>query len=497
MSGLGPFVVCILSGALLSLAFPEPSIAPLAWVTIAPLLVLARGRPRRGFGYGFAFGIGFFGTLLVWISLVGWMAWFLLVVMEALFLGAFGAGWTICSRLGRPWWVFAAPALWVAVEAAREYVPVVGFPWGQLAQGQVAVPWLLEAAQLGGGKTVSFVVVAVNVLLALSWLGRGWLQRALFVGAAALVLAAVPFLIVFVDSFNSMMMDGHGLKIAIVQGNARSGVEVEDQRARVVRHARLTEALAGEDVDLVVWPESAVGIDPFRDPEVADLIEGAARAVNAPMIVGANLDVDADRYQVVALLVSAEGEIVDRYQKTHLVPFGEYVPARRVIGGLSMLQQVPRDAVPGDEPRSFRVQRTDVGVAISFEGDFGPLVRDRIAQGARLLVVATNTSTWGRSWASAQHVAMSQVRAAENQVPVVHAALSGISAFISPLGLQPHLQTELYEEDAIVAFTRAGTQPSLYARTGEWFMWSCLLGSALALAAGIRRREAGVATVPG
>ncbi|HWC14029.1 MAG TPA: apolipoprotein N-acyltransferase [Actinomycetota bacterium] len=488
---------CVVSGVALSFAFPEPSLAPIAWVAVAPLLVLGRRGARHGSFLGFAFGVGFFGALLIWISLVGWIAWFLLVVMEALFLALFGATWAIASRLDRRWWLVAAPALWVSVEALREQVPVVGFPWGQLAQGQVAVPWLLQSAQLGGGKTVSFIVVAVNVLVALAWLERGLVRRAAMIGGAAAVLAAVPFLTVFVDSFRSLHMDGYVLRFAIVQGNARPGVHVEDQRARVMRHARLTEDLAGEDLDLVVWPESSVGIDPFRDQEIAEMIAGAARAVDAPMIVGANLDVDPATYQVVALLVSADGEIVDLYQKTHLVPFGEYVPVRGILGGLPMLQQIPRDAVAGDSPKNFLIGRTEVAVAISFEGDFGPLVRDRIADGGRALVVATNTSTWGYSWASAQHVAMSQVRAAENQVPVIHAALSGISAFVSPFGLEAHYETDLYEEEVVVASTRAATQVSLYARTGEWLPWSCVIGGAITLLVAVRRGRRDTVTVPG
>src|SRR5665809_35121 len=98
------------------------------------------------------------------------------------------------------------------------------------------------------------------------------------------------------------------------------------------------------------------------------------------------------------------------------------------------LEQVPRDAVAADEPVVFDIAGGKVVPVISFEGDFGSLVRKPIAEGGRLLVVATNTSTWGYSWASAQHVAFSQVRAVENGVWVAHAALSGISAFVSPNG---------------------------------------------------------------
>src|SRR5918999_3515427 len=135
-----------------------------------------------------------------------------------------------------------------------------------------------------------------------------------------------------------------------------------------------------------------------------------------------------------AFQVGPDGRVVDRYQKTHLVPFGEYIPARDLFDWLPMLDQVPRDAIPAAEPVVFDVAGGPIAPVISFEGDFGSLVRQRIHEGGRMLVVATNTSTWGDSWASAQHVAFSRLRAVENGVWVLHAAISGISAVIAPDG---------------------------------------------------------------
>jgi apolipoprotein N-acyltransferase len=166
------------------------------------------------------------------------------------------------------------------------------------------------------------------------------------------------------------------------------------------------------------------------------------------------------------LEVSPEGDIVDQYQKTHLVPFGEYVPARDLLGWFPLLDQVPRDAIAGDEPKVFDVGGGSVATVLSFEGDFGSLVRDRIARGGRLLVVATNTSTWGRSWASAQHLAFSQVRAAENGVWVIHAAISGISAFVEPDGTVVE-RTGLYEMDSITQQVAFADVITPYARVGD------------------------------
>jgi len=206
------------------------------------------------------------------------------------------------------------------------------------------------------------------------------------------------------------------------------------------------------------------------------------------MIVGGNLDVDADRYKVVAFHISPEGRIVDTYQKTHLVPFGEYVPGRDLLGWVPMLDQVPRDAVAGAEHEVFELPRASVAPVISFEGDFGSLVRKPLDAGGDLLVVATNTSTWERSWASAQHVAFSQVRAAENNVYVVHAALSGISAFIDPHG-QSLERSGLYQATTLVHDVGFGGGNSFYTRTGDWVAYLSVVAVVIGLLGLLRGRR--------
>ncbi|HEV3473367.1 MAG TPA: hypothetical protein VG408_09250, partial [Actinomycetota bacterium] len=166
-----------------------------------------------------------------------------------------------------------------------------------------------------------------------------------------------------------------------------------------------------------------------------------------------------------------------------------------LLGWIPMLDQVPKDAIPGEIPVNFLIPgrgedpyEHEVATVISFEGDFGHLVRDRVDMGARLITVATNTSTWKHTWASAQHLAMSQVRAAETRVPVVHAALSGISGYVSHDGVA-HGTTELYEEATVVFDIATATDISIYARTGEWLPLACSAVSLIALAIMWRRRS--------
>ena len=486
------YPIALLSGAALSLAFPRPSLSFIAWVALAPALALTSGGgAKRGALVWALFGFGFFATLLSWISIAGWAAWGGALVIEVPFIAAFGAVWGALSgrtsALGR---IATAAGSWAAIEFVRSIWPMGGFTWGQLAQSQHDVFWMLEWAALGGGVVLAGVLAGVNASVAELVRARRAGARALAVPGAWIVAA---FAIPIVMSFFHVASDAAPLRVGLVQGNADPDIPAGfDKDVQILEsHVQLTEELR-DPVDVVVWPESAVALDPDY-PGVDESLEKAAVAADAPMIAGGNEDVDEDTYRVSAFFVDRSGAIVDRYRKTHLVPFGEYVPLRSLLGRLPILDQVPRDAIAGDEGKLFRVKDIDVAPVISFEGDFGSLVRGRIASGGDILVVATNTSTWLNSWASEQHVAFSQVRAAENATPVVHAAISGISAFISDRG-EVLESLPLYRPGSLVRSVapRATTTP--YTRFGDWILAVGILICAGLWGLGHRRQKVGVAS---
>jgi apolipoprotein N-acyltransferase len=482
--------VSSLSGAALAFAFPEPDLAPLAWIAIAPFLFVARGTgAKRGAALGAAFGLGFFGVLLIWIKYVGWIAWVLLVILQTVFAAVFGATWGATTRRWTGLWTaLLAAAFWVALEFLRSALPVLGFPWGQLAQSQHNVGWILRPAAIGGAWLVSFIVVIVNALLADAYLRlRAGRRRevAVIVLAAAVILGSSAM----VPARSAL---GPSLRVAIIQGNVprtffatffEKNVEILNS------HLEETRSLAGADVDLVVWPESSVAIDLRPGNDVAEAVGNAARTANAPIIAGGNLEEGSELYKVVTFHIDENGELVDTYQKTHLVPFGEYVPWPSLRRFVPMLAQIPRDAIAGPEGKTFALDQGRVAPVISFEGDFGSLVRERVGPlGGRLLVVATNTSTWATSWASAQHVAFSQVRAVENGVWVVHAALSGISAFVAPDGSVTE-RSGLWTRDTLIQTVRMAQAASFYARTGDWLPWACVVVLFVGPAMAARRRS--------
>jgi apolipoprotein N-acyltransferase len=247
----------------------------------------------------------------------------------------------------------------------------------------------------------------------------------------------------------------------------------------------------------VIWPESTLDRDPADEPEFAEAIRGAAARAKAPLLVGTSIDVGTERFRNVSMLFNREGRVIETYDKIHLVPYGEYVPGRRFLEPLiKELELVPRDGLPGEEPVVFEIPQGKFASVICFESIFPGLVRRFIQGGAGLLIVSTNNSSFERSAASEQHLAFSQVRAAEHGVWVAHAALTGISAVIDPQGRVLE-QTGLFRQALLTPTVRFATRKTVYASFGDWlpalsgvFIVGVLLWPMVQIVVGlVRRRE--------
>jgi apolipoprotein N-acyltransferase len=288
--------------------------------------------------------------------------------------------------------------------------------------------------------------------------------------------------------------DGRRIDVAIVQGNdvehpPPDPVLLDRMVAR--RHATLHRTLAADPPDLAVWPENALDEDPTRLTEFRRLVTGAIRAVGVPTLVGAIVDGPNGTAYNEDLLYDGRGRVVDRYVKVHLVPFGEYVPWRRYLDWISALQQIPHDLTPGSGLNLLHLGNLSFATVICFENSFPSLDRRIVAKGAGFLVVSTNNASYERSAASRQHLIMSRFRAVENGRWVVHAAVSGISAFIDPRG-GLHQTTGLFERTIDRFVIRASDARTIYSRFGDYLPWASLAAAGLLILAprGGRRRLA-------
>jgi apolipoprotein N-acyltransferase len=491
------------AGGLLVLAFPPFGWWPLAILCVAVLALLTRGRSGwAGAALGGAFGLAFFVPLLSWTGIyVGPAPWLILAAAQAGYLALVGAGLALVGRL--PGWPLWGAALWVAEEALRSRWPFGGFPWGRLGFALAESP-LAALAGYGGAPLVTFCAALAGGLLAGLALARSSPRMSL---APAVALLAV---IGLTAAAGARLPGGssRGVVVAVVQGNVpRLGLDFNAQREAVLRnHVLRTLDLAAQirsgrvpRPDLVIWPENASDVDPLVNEDARAQIDEAAQAVGVPILVGAILDgPKPDQVRNVGIVWDPATGPGARYVKRHPVPWGEYIPMRRIARLVSKdVDRVRRDMVGGDQPGVLRVGPITLGDVICFEVAYDGLVRDAVRGGGELLVVQTNNATFGRSHETWQQLAMGRLRAIEHGRSVLIAATSGVSAMIGPDG---HLlaRSDVFTADVLVRTVPVRAETTLATHLGavpEYLLVVIALAAvAVAVVRSRRRTRPGVVT---
>ncbi|MCK7625178.1 apolipoprotein N-acyltransferase [Streptomyces sp. RS10V-4] len=463
-----------LAGALPALAFPAPSWWWLAYAALVPWLLLVRtaATPRRAALYGWLGGAGFMLAVHHW--LLPSLHVFILVL--ALLLGALWAPWGMLVRAllgGTPGPGRAAAALvlvpsgWLMVELVRSW-EYLGGPWGLLGASQWPVPPALRLASLGGVWLLSLLIVAVNTALA-GLLAVPTARRPAVAGLLVCALAGTAAWL-----WAPLPRPAGSVRIAVVQPGPGG-----TPSARLARSEALTAGLAGRGVRLVVWGESSLTQDPADHPALAARMAALSRRTGADLLV--NTDAprsDGSGISKSAVLIGPQGPTGQRYAKMRLVPFGEYIPARSVLGWATKVGK----AAASDRRRGTRqvvlpvpaAGGLRIGPLVCFETAFPDMSRHLAGDGARLLVAQSSTATFQDSWAPAQHASLAALRAAETWRPMVHATLTGISAVYGPRG-EPVGQRLGTDRSAAALYDvplARGTSP--YTRWGDWAVYGAV-----------------------
>lgn len=473
------FVAALAAGLLVAASLPPWGWWPLAFVGIAlfQVTVTGAGRKRDRFLTGFAFGLGWLATGMLWmwqLTVPGYIA------AGLIFAAAHGTA-ELTVVPGR--WAFVGrAAAHSIVEAIRFSFPFGGVPLASLGIGQVAGP-VGGVARVGGVVLITWLVLQVGMALGrLVSVGRE--ERALDRAALAAIGGAMA--VVVVASALAPRGDGTGVRldVAAVQGGGEQGTRALDVPTRLVteRHVEASRTIEpDESLDMVLWPENVIDTADFDTSDQLAQVTAEAARLDVPFAVGVTEDVEGQSGRVsnAQIVVTPEGEQVSRYDKVRRVPFGEYVPLRGLLEALGApVDQVPTNAVPGTTPAIIDLpDGTRIGVVISWEVFFGGRAREGVEHGAEVIVNPTNGASYTGTIVQTQQVASSRLRAIETGRWVVQAAPTGFSAFVTPGGTvidrtavseQAVIRHEVELRTGRTWYVRLGDRPFLLALAVTW-----------------------------
>lgn len=508
---LWPWILSLVGGGVLSLCYLPVGWGALCWGAFVPLVCavwFSRTWDRRDwlrlFGLGFAFGAVFFGASLFWLTTLTGPGWAAL----SLYLAVYPAVWTVflgtvAKPRGEDPWLGSlnnlrvcalGAAAWVALEWLRG-VLFPQFPWNTtgIALGN-NLP-LIQIADITGVGGISFLALMVNLMIVatgkrLALEIRRGARRPHYDFALTVALVALAWGYGIREIF-APAPAATDFTFASVQANIPQNVrnDMKNEGEVLASYAAYTATALAMRPDLLLWPESSTPRPLFNDQATWDVVRDLAEHHDGDFLIGTVHFSEQGDYNSVALL-SDHGQAAQMYHKNHLVPFGEYIPFRKAFPLFAWIvgDMVPGDfdAGPGPVVLEMSAKPVKIGPLICFEDVLGDLARQFALRGAQAFAVVTNDGWFRDSAGSRQHLAHAIFRCAENKIPMIRSANSGVTCLVDRFGaVRQTLQTEGSDTFTKgVLFGKASApvapEPTFYARNGEAFSIACLAISALA-----------------
>lgn len=498
----------IASGLALALAYPKFDVSLLAWVAFVPFFYAVEGEPLKSvFRWGWLQGFACYVGTHYWVEvtlhefahvhfILALIPMFLLAGVAAIHTAiALWAGEFTARGLRLPI-VVTMPIVWTGVELFRTYLPLP-FPWDLLGETQYRNLELIQFAEFTGPYGISALVMFFNAVIFTVLLRRGSqrLQTWSLSTLTAMMIVALIFGNWRMHELHSTKSEGK-LRVAMVQGDIPQSIKWDPKflGKNFATYLEETRNATREHVDLAIWPEAA---DPFffqpEDRYPADFADDAsyrqqilqlAQRTHTAILLGAPaLGVEDNRvgFYNRADLVSSDGKVVGWYDKIRLVPFGEYVPWRFILGFV-VNRVVPGmgDMFPGKRQTIFELKGSKLSVLICYESIFPDLARRSVKEGANLMVNITNDAWYGTSSAPYQLLAMAAMRSVETKVPMIRVANTGISAVITSDGTIT-APTPLFKRGTEIEDVAWHSARTLYTVIGDVFAEICLLLTIVAL----------------
>ena len=448
-----PWIAAIFSGVLLAISFPALEASDAAWFALVPLILVLRNvSAKRGFQLGFTTGSVWWLCSMFWLTHVTFVGWFLISIYVGLYAGFFGwlvAKWfrrfgasSLPANIGL---MFFAPLWWAGAEYFR-CTFASGCPWNPLGVSQFKNLALIQLSSFGGVYLVSAVIVWMNVALATALLGY-FARKGIFYRRTVpeLLLGLFVIALCYVAGFHlyRAVPDGdRQMRVALIQPNIPQDEKWDQEKVNFIysQLSNLTETVSHlGKIDLIVWPETALPDDLRYSEPSYDLVR--ALATNGIPLLAGSMDTiyhdDGEpEYLNSSMLIDTFGRLVTQYDKRHLVPFGEYVPLRKLLPFIKAMTPIQASFSPGSTSTVFHLDGPNAAFSalICFEDAIAQLARESVRNGARLIINQTNDAWFDPSGASRQHMAHCIFRCVENHVPAVRSANTGVSCHIDARG---------------------------------------------------------------
>ncbi len=470
------FLICVLSSALLVLSFPQIQCSFLAWFALVPLFCVLDGQKAwRAFRRAYLCGFIFFYFTLGWLVYVTYPGAILLIAFLSLYLAVFGMLFVYFQKLPVTPRIFVLASAWVALEFVRDHL-FSGFGWAMLGESQYKDLWLIQIADKTGVYGVSFLVILVNLLIF-----ETWRARALLLKANIAVIAILSAVLVYGFWVTGQKKDYPMVRVGVVQPNIPLNVDWDEARKPwiVAKTILLTQKLRDQKLDLIVWPETSLpGV--ITEDSYLNEIQMSAAGMHTPILIGSVAN-EGEAYYNSAFLVGADGQIRGRYDKIHLVPFGEYLPLRPVLGWINKF--VPfDDFTSGKTYKIFSTAPSQkrFAVLICFEDTVSYLRRHFAQDGAEFFVNMTNDAWFRDTKAPFLHLQAAVFGCVENHRALVRAANTGVSALVDPWGRIIATVADGHGKETFIEGTAWGVLPldhekTFYTKYGDIFAILCFL----------------------
>ena len=470
-------LLSVLAGVGLSLSFAPFSLSFLSFFLFVPIFFAIEDlSEKEAFKIGYIAGLSHFLTLLYWIPYpiskyghvpvyISIFPYLLLCMYLSLFFGMFC--WLCCKKKSS---LIFYPACWVATEFLREKL-LTGFPWCLLGYSQYKSLHLIQLADIVGIYGISFFIILINTSIYLA------IKKEISINNIFLVLALIFLCYGYGEYKLRTPLSYRPIKAAIIQGNIDQSVKWNPiyQAKTIDTYLKLTYSVSKKRASLIVWPETSVPFY-FQDGgRFADLIYKASK--KRILILGSpayEKKKDKFFYFNRAYLIANE-KAISFYDKVHLVPFGEYVPLKKMLFFINRLVPAAGDFSPGKGIFPLRYKNISAGLMICYEVIFPEIARTHVKNGANILVNMSNDAWFGRTSAPYQHLSMAVLRAVENRRFLIRATNTGISAFIDPCG-RIITKSKIFKKQVLIANVGlVNNHKTIYCKYGDFFAYLNLL----------------------